>query len=59
MACQAIPQSCAHGRRESLRAHQPIIDKLTAEIAKLMATPAFKQKAAELGATAQYMSPQA
>ena len=30
---------------------QPIIDKLSAEIAKVMATPAFKQKAAELGAT--------
>ncbi|MGM9489267.1 Bug family tripartite tricarboxylate transporter substrate binding protein [Ideonella sp. YS5] len=37
---------------------KPIIDKLTAEIAKVMATPAFKQKATELGATADYMSPQ-
>ena len=37
---------------------KPIIDKLTAEIAKLMATPAFKQKATELGATAEYMNPQ-
>jgi len=37
---------------------KPIIDKLSAEIAKVMATPAFKQKAAELGATADYMNPQ-
>ena len=37
---------------------KPIIDKLTAEIAKLMATPAFKQRATELGATAEYMNPQ-
>lgn len=37
---------------------KPVVDKLTAEIAKLMATPAFKQKAAELGATAEYMNPQ-
>jgi tripartite-type tricarboxylate transporter receptor subunit TctC len=37
---------------------KPVIDKLTAEIAKVMATPAFKQKAAELGATADYMNPQ-
>jgi len=37
---------------------QPIIDKLTTEIAKIMATPAFKQKAAEQGATADYMNPQ-
>ncbi len=37
---------------------QPVIDKLTAEIAKVMATPAFKQKAAEQGAAAEYMSPQ-
>ncbi|NML14830.1 Bug family tripartite tricarboxylate transporter substrate binding protein [Azohydromonas caseinilytica] len=37
---------------------QPVIDKLSAEIAKVMATPAFKQKAAEQGATADYMSPQ-
>ena len=34
-----------------------VIDKLTAEIAKVMATPAFKQKAAEQGATADYMNP--
>jgi tripartite-type tricarboxylate transporter receptor subunit TctC len=37
---------------------KPIIDKLSAEIAKLMATPAFKQKATELGATADFLSPQ-
>jgi len=37
---------------------KPVIDRLTAEIAKLTATPAFKQKAAELGATADYMTPQ-
>jgi len=35
-----------------------VIDKLSAEIAKLMATPAFKQKAAEQGAAADYMTPQ-
>jgi len=37
---------------------KPVIDKLSAEIAKLMATPAFKQKAAEQGAAADYMTPQ-
>ena len=37
---------------------KPIIDRLAAEIAKVMATPAFKQKATELGATADYMNPQ-
>jgi len=35
-----------------------IVDKLSADIAKVMATPAFQQKAAELGATADYMNPQ-
>jgi tripartite-type tricarboxylate transporter receptor subunit TctC len=40
------------------RTPQPVIDKLTTEIAKIMATPAFKQKAAEQGATADYMNPQ-
>jgi tripartite-type tricarboxylate transporter receptor subunit TctC len=34
-----------------------VVDKLSAEIAKVMATPAFQQKAAELGATADYMDP--
>lgn len=37
---------------------QPVVDKIAAEIAKIAATPAFKQKAAELGATADYMNPQ-
>jgi tripartite-type tricarboxylate transporter receptor subunit TctC len=37
---------------------KPIVDKLSAEIAKVMSTPAFIQKAAELGATADYMNPQ-
>jgi tripartite-type tricarboxylate transporter receptor subunit TctC len=37
---------------------QPVIDKLAAEIAKVMATPAFKQRAAEQGAAADYMGPQ-
>lgn len=36
---------------------QAVVDKLSAEIAKLMATPAFQQKAADLGATADYMAP--
>ena len=40
------------------RTPKPVVDKLTAEIDKLMATPAFKQKAAELGAAAEYMNPQ-
>jgi tripartite-type tricarboxylate transporter receptor subunit TctC len=37
---------------------KPIIDKLTAEIARTVATPAFKQKAEEQGATADYLDPQ-
>jgi tripartite-type tricarboxylate transporter receptor subunit TctC len=37
---------------------QAVVDKLSAEIAKVVATPAFKQKAAEQGAAADYMSPQ-
>jgi tripartite-type tricarboxylate transporter receptor subunit TctC len=37
---------------------QPVIDRLAAEINKEMSTPAFKQKALEQGATADYMSPQ-
>ncbi len=37
---------------------KPVVDKLAAEIEKVVATPAFKQKAAELGATADYMNPQ-
>lgn len=38
---------------------RPIVDKLSAEIAKILATPAFKQKAAEQGAAADYMAPEA
>jgi tripartite-type tricarboxylate transporter receptor subunit TctC len=37
---------------------KPVIDKLAAEIGKITATPAFKQKAIELGAEADYMNPQ-
>jgi len=37
---------------------KPVIDKLAAEIGKIMATPAFKQKAIELGAEADFMNPQ-
>ena len=36
---------------------QPVVDRLSSEIAKLMAVPAFQQKAAEQGATADYMDP--
>ena len=35
-----------------------VVDKLSAEIAKVMATPAFKQKATDLGASADFMNPQ-
>jgi tripartite-type tricarboxylate transporter receptor subunit TctC len=34
-----------------------LVDKLSGEIAKVVATPAFKQKAQEQGATADYLSP--
>jgi tripartite-type tricarboxylate transporter receptor subunit TctC len=37
---------------------QAVIDRLSSEIAKLVATPQFQQKAAEQGATADYMNPQ-
>jgi tripartite-type tricarboxylate transporter receptor subunit TctC len=37
---------------------KPLVDKLTADIAKVMATPAFIQKALEQGAAADYMDPQ-
>ena len=37
---------------------KPVIDKLSAEIRKVMDTPAFRQKAAEQGASADYMTPQ-
>ena len=37
---------------------QPVIDKLSAAISKVLASPEFKQKAAEQGASADYMAPQ-
>ncbi len=37
---------------------KPVIDKLNAEIQKITATPAFKQKAQELGAESDYLNPQ-
>ena len=37
---------------------QAVVDRLSSEINKIMATPAFKQKAAEQGAAADYMGPQ-
>jgi tripartite-type tricarboxylate transporter receptor subunit TctC len=40
------------------RTPKPIVDRLSAEIARVMATEAFKQKAAEQGAAATYMNPQ-
>ena len=40
------------------RTPQAVVDRLTSEIQKIMATPEFKKKAAELGATADYMNPQ-
>lgn len=36
---------------------QPVIDKLTGEISKILASPEFQKKAADLGATADYMDP--
>jgi tripartite-type tricarboxylate transporter receptor subunit TctC len=36
---------------------QPVIERLTSEIAKVMQTPEFKRKAEEQGATAAYMNP--
>ncbi len=36
---------------------KPIIDKLSSEIAKVVQSPAFKQRAIELGATADYENP--
>ena len=38
---------------------QPIVDKLSAEIAKVMATPEFRRRALEQGAIADYMGPKA
>jgi tripartite-type tricarboxylate transporter receptor subunit TctC len=40
------------------RTPKPIIDRLTAEIARIVSTPAFRQKAQEQGATADYLNPQ-
>ncbi len=37
---------------------KPVIDKLTADLKKVVENPVFKQKAQEQGATADYMSPQ-
>lgn len=37
---------------------KPSVEKLTTEIAKIMQTDAFKRKAEEFGATADYMNPQ-
>jgi len=34
-----------------------VIAKLAAEIGRVMATPEFKKKAADLGAAADYLSP--
>lgn len=36
---------------------QAVIDRLSAEIARITGTPAFQQKAADLGAAADYMAP--
>lgn len=36
---------------------KPVIDRLAADIAKVMSAPAFKQKAQELGAEADYLGP--
>ena len=46
------------GQKLSENIKQPVIDRLAAEINKVMSAPAFKQKALEQGATADYMSPQ-
>ncbi len=37
---------------------KPVVDKLSAESQKITATPAFKQKALELGAESDYLNPQ-
>ena len=36
---------------------QAVVDRLSSEIAKITATQAFQQKAAEQGAAADYMDP--
>ena len=40
------------------RVPHAIVDRLSAEVAKVMATPAFRQKAIDLGAEADYMNPE-
>lgn len=37
---------------------KPVVDRLAAEISKVVSAPAFRQKAQELGAEADYLSPQ-
>lgn len=37
---------------------KPVVDKLAAEISKVVSAPAFRQKAQELGAEADYLGPQ-
>ncbi|MEG0054055.1 MAG: tripartite tricarboxylate transporter substrate binding protein [Comamonas sp.] len=37
---------------------QPVLDKLTADLKKVVEDPAFKKKAEEQGATADYLNPQ-
>jgi tripartite-type tricarboxylate transporter receptor subunit TctC len=37
---------------------QPVIDRLAADIKKVVEDPAFRKKAEEQGATADYMNPQ-
>lgn len=39
------------------RTPKALVDRLSGEIAKVVATPAFKQKAQDQGATADYLSP--
>ena len=39
------------------RTPKPIVDKLSADIAKVVSTPAFQKKAEEQGATADYQTP--
>ena len=36
---------------------QPVVDRLTSEIQKITATPDFQRRAAEQGASADYMNP--
>jgi tripartite-type tricarboxylate transporter receptor subunit TctC len=41
----------------SAKVPQAVIDRLSSEIAKVLASPAFAQRAADLGASADYMDP--